>query len=140
VIELGVPFTDPMADGPTIQRAAMRALEGGMTLRKACSPLAKRFRVNPCRHARRADGLRQPVLHHIGYDDAFAKAPPTAGADGVICVDIPPEEDTELREARSRRQRPLLCAAGRPHHRMTSVCRKWSRTRPDLSITSPPPA
>ncbi|MBL8418982.1 MAG: tryptophan synthase subunit alpha [Dechloromonas sp.] len=89
VIELGVPFSDPMADGPTIQRASERALAKGMTLRKVLS-LVVEFR--------KADSKTPVVL--MGYANPieamglqkFAAAAAQAGVDGVLVVDYPPEE------------------------------------------------
>ncbi|XBQ17308.1 MAG: tryptophan synthase subunit alpha [Oceanicaulis sp.] len=96
VIELGVPFTDPMADGPTIQRAAIRALEGGMTL-SGVLEIVKRFRETNSDTPVVLMGYANPFFSR-GYVEAAA-AMAEAGADGLICVDIPPEEDAELREA-----------------------------------------
>ena len=96
VIELGVPFTDPMADGPTIQRAAIRALEGGMTLRGVLG-IVKRFRETHANTPVVLMGYANPFFSY-GYAQ-FASDAAAAGADGVICVDIPPEEDTEFRGA-----------------------------------------
>lgn len=96
VIELGVPFTDPMADGPTIQRAAIRALDGGMTL-KGVLELVKQFRQTHADTPIVLMGYANP-FHAFGYEEA-ANAMAEAGADGLICVDIPPEEDAELRGA-----------------------------------------
>lgn len=96
VIELGMPFTDPMADGPAIQAAALRALDNGMTL-KGTLVLARQFRVNHPDIPLVLMGYANPI-HHMGYQ-AFAKSAAEAGVDGLICVDLPPEEDSELREA-----------------------------------------
>lgn len=96
IIELGVPFTDPMADGPTIQRAAIRALAGGMSL-KGVLDLVRRFRETHADTPVVLMGYANP-FYAMGYA-ATADAMAAAGADGVICVDIPPEEDAELRIA-----------------------------------------
>ena len=96
VIELGVPFTDPMADGPTIQRAALRALDGGMTLAGTLKILTE-FRKTNANTPVVLMGYANPF--HAMVFDTFAASAATAGADGVICVDLPPEEDAELREA-----------------------------------------
>lgn len=96
VIELGVPFTDPMADGPTIQRAAIRALDGGMTL-KGVLEIVRQFRTTHADTPVVLMGYANPFFSY-GYD-AFASDAAAAGADGVICVDIPPEEDTDFRSA-----------------------------------------
>ncbi|ANP46659.1 tryptophan synthase subunit alpha [Candidatus Viadribacter manganicus] len=96
VIELGFPFTDPMADGPSIQKAALRALKAGGSLRKTLE-LAKRFRATNTDTPLILMGYANPI-ESMGYD-AFAKAMKESGADGAIIVDLPPEEDTPLRAA-----------------------------------------
>lgn len=101
VIELGMPFTDPMADGPAIQKANLRSLGAGTTT-------ADLFRIAADFRARHA----QVPLVLMGYANPmvtrganwFAAQCAQAGVDGVICVDIPPEEDAELG--------PALRAAG----------------------------
>ena len=93
IIELGLPFTDPMADGPTIQLAGQRALDGGMTLDKT---------LQMVRDFRAGDALTPIVL--MGYYnpiysrgvDLFLTQAKEAGIDGLIVVDLPPEEDDEL--------------------------------------------
>ena len=93
MIELGIPFSDPMADGPAIQAASLRALASGMTLVKTLA-MAKRFR------ARHADtplilmGYYNPIYSH--NPDKFIADAVDAGVDGLIVVDLPPEEDAEL--------------------------------------------
>ena len=93
VIELGLPFTDPMADGPTIQLAGQRALEAGQTLIKTLE-LARTFRENDDTTPIVLMGYYNPIYNH-GVErfltDAIA-----AGIDGLIVVDLPPEEDEEL--------------------------------------------
>ena len=89
VIELGVPFSDPMADGPTIQRASERALANGMSLRKVLA-LASEFRRTDSTTPLVLMGYLNPV-EHMGYEQ-FATAAHTAGIDGVLTVDLPPEE------------------------------------------------
>ena len=93
VIELGLPFTDPMADGPAIQLAGQRALEGGMTLKKTLA-LAAAFRENDDTTPIVLMGYYNPI-YSMGVD-AFLTAAKTAGIDGLIVVDLPPEEDAEL--------------------------------------------
>jgi tryptophan synthase alpha chain len=89
IIELGFPFSDPMADGPAIQRAALRALEGGMTLAGTLT-LAARFRADDATTPVVLMGYLNPVL---SYGLAkFAVDAAKAGVDGVILVDCPPEE------------------------------------------------
>ncbi|MDJ0638425.1 MAG: tryptophan synthase subunit alpha [Paracoccaceae bacterium] len=93
VIELGLPFTDPMADGPTIQLAGQRALEAGQTLKKTLE-LARTFREEDDTTPIVLMGYYNPIYSH-GVDRFLADAK-AAGIDGLIIVDLPPEEDTEL--------------------------------------------
>ena len=96
VIELGAPFTDPMADGPAIQKAALRALANKTTLTDVLA-LAKRFRQDDQETPLILMGYANPV-HTLGYE-AFASAAAEAGIDGTILVDLPPEEDQPIRDA-----------------------------------------
>lgn len=93
IIELGMPFTDPMADGPTIQLAGQRALDGGMTLAKTLE-MVREFRAEDKDTPIVFMGYYNPI-YHMGVD-AFLKAATDAGIDGLIVVDLPPEEDDEL--------------------------------------------
>jgi len=93
IIELGLPFTDPMADGPTIQLAGQRALENGMTLNKTLD-LARAFRKDDDTTPIVLMGYYNPIYSH-GVDQFLADAK-DAGIDGLIVVDLPPEEDVEL--------------------------------------------
>lgn len=93
IIELGLPFTDPMADGPTIQLAGQRALDGGMTLEKTLQ-LAADFRKDDDTTPIVLMGYYNPIYNR-GVDKFLADAK-TAGIDGLIVVDLPPEEDDEL--------------------------------------------
>jgi tryptophan synthase alpha chain len=93
VVELGMPFTDPMADGPAIQASSLRALKSGMTLKKTLRLVAE---------FRKRDGDTPIIL--MGYYNpiysygvpAFLRDAKAAGVDGLIVVDLPPEEDEEL--------------------------------------------
>ena len=93
IVEIGMPFTDPMADGPAIQAAGLRALKAGMTLKKTLAMV---------REFRKADGTTPLVL--MGYYnpiyihgvEKFLVDAKSAGVDGLIIVDLPPEEDSEL--------------------------------------------
>jgi len=93
IIELGMPFSDPMADGPAIQQSSLRALKAGMTLRKVLAQV----------RSFRADDKETPVVL-MGYynpiysygNQKFLADARTAGVDGLIVVDLPPEEDSEL--------------------------------------------
>jgi len=95
VIEVGVPFSDPMAEGPTIQRSSERALAAGATLRRTLEMISE------------LRGRVQVPIVLMGYansflcwgDEDFAAAAAAAGVDGVICVDLPPEEGESHRAA-----------------------------------------
>ena len=93
VIELGMPFTDPMADGPTIQLAGQRALEAGQTLEKTLE-MARTFRAENTTTPIVMMGYYNPIYAH-GVP-AFVRDAVAAGIDGLIVVDLPPEEDSEL--------------------------------------------
>ncbi len=93
IIELGVPFTDPMADGPAIQEANLRALAHGQSLRKTLSMVAV-FRSADSTTPIILMGYANPILAY-GIDVFMADAK-AAGVDGLIVVDLPPEEDTEI--------------------------------------------
>lgn len=93
VIELGMPFTDPMADGPTIQLAGQRALEGGQTLQKTLDVVAE-FRKSDKTTPIVMMGYYNPIYSR-GVDRFLTDAK-AAGVDGLIVVDLPPEEDAEL--------------------------------------------
>ncbi|MFZ2727122.1 MAG: tryptophan synthase subunit alpha [Methylococcaceae bacterium] len=95
VIELGVPFSDPMADGPVIQRASERALAHGMSLRKTLA-VAMEFRRDNQHTPVVIMGYANPI-EAMGYE-AFANAAQRADIDGVLTVDLPPEEGAECSE------------------------------------------
>lgn len=93
IIELGMPFSDPMADGPAVQAASLRALKAGMTLAKTLA-MARRFRAEDADTPLVLMGYYNPIYSYgVGrfLEDACA-----AGVDGLIIVDLPPEEDDEL--------------------------------------------
>ena len=96
IIELGMPFSDPIADGPTIQASSQRALRGGMTLSGTLS-LLKKFRKKNTHTPVVLMGYANPI-HSYGYEQ-FATDAAQAGADGVLVVDMPPEEDAVLHTA-----------------------------------------
>ncbi len=93
VIELGLPFTDPMADGETIQLAGQRALAQGMTMERTLE-LARKFREEDDTTPIVLMGYYNPIYSR-GVD-AFLADAKAAGIDGLIVVDLPPEEDSEL--------------------------------------------
>jgi tryptophan synthase alpha chain len=96
VIELGFPFSDPMADGPSIQRSAQRALKAGMTLNRTLE-LARRFRETDQTTPLVMMGYLNPLETH-GLK-RFAADAAAAGVDGIIVVDCPPEESHDLDDA-----------------------------------------
>ena len=93
IIELGLPFTDPMADGPTIQLAGQRALDHGMSLEKTLQ-MARDFRATNDTTPIVLMGYYNPI-YSMGVD-TFLSTAKEAGIDGLIVVDLPPEEDSEL--------------------------------------------
>jgi tryptophan synthase alpha chain len=93
VIEIGMPFTDPMADGPSIQAAGLRALKAGMTLKKTLE-LVRGFRKDDNATPIVLMGYYNPI--YIYGVDKFLVDAKSAGVDGLIIVDLPPEEDDEL--------------------------------------------
>ncbi len=111
VIEIGMPFTDPMADGPAIQVAGLRALGNGQTLKRTLE-LVTRFRKADQDTPIVLMGYFNPVLNH-GIA-AFAVDAAAAGVDGLIIVDLPPEEDAELLSAAAA-QGHLADPAGNTH-------------------------
>ncbi|MBM3576720.1 MAG: tryptophan synthase subunit alpha [Alphaproteobacteria bacterium] len=93
VIEVGMPFTDPMADGPAIQAAGLRALKAGTTLKKTLRLVAD-FRAGDDATPIVLMGYYNPI--YVYGVDAFLRDARAAGVDGLIVVDLPPEEDAEL--------------------------------------------
>ncbi|PTW63243.1 tryptophan synthase alpha chain [Breoghania corrubedonensis] len=93
VIELGMPFSDPMAEGPTIQLASQRALAAGQTMKKTLA-MVRSFRENDVETPIVLMGYYNPIYAY--GNDAFLKDAREAGVDGLIIVDLPPEEDEEL--------------------------------------------
>jgi tryptophan synthase alpha chain len=93
IIELGVPFTDPMADGPAIQAAGLRALAAGQTLAKTLA-MVKTFRESDDTTPLVLMGYYNPV--YVYGVERFLNDAKAAGVDGLVVVDLPPEEDGEL--------------------------------------------
>jgi tryptophan synthase alpha chain len=93
VIEIGMPFTDPMADGPSIQASSLRALKSGMTLRRTIQ-LVQEFRAADATTPVILMGYYNPIYSY-GVERFLADVK-AAGVDGLIVVDLPPEEDVEL--------------------------------------------
>jgi tryptophan synthase alpha chain len=93
VVELGMPFTDPMADGPAIQMSSQRALKAGQTLKKTLA-MVRAFRQADDATPLVLMGYYNPI--YIYGVDRFLRDAKSAGVDGLIVVDLPPEEDEEL--------------------------------------------
>jgi tryptophan synthase alpha chain len=93
IIELGIPFSDPMADGPAIQAAGLRALKGGQTLKKTLA-MAAEFRREDDETPIVLMGYYNPI--YIYGVDRFLEDAKASGIDGLIVVDLPPEMDAEL--------------------------------------------
>ena len=93
IVEIGMPFTDPMADGPSIQAAGLRALKAGMTLKKTLE-MVRAFRTDDAATPLVLMGYYNPI--YIYGVDKFLVDAKSAGVDGLIIVDLPPEEDSEL--------------------------------------------
>jgi tryptophan synthase alpha chain len=93
VVELGMPFTDPMADGPAIQMSSQRALKAGQTLKKTLA-MVRAFRQADDETPLVLMGYYNPI--YIYGVDRFLRDAKSAGVDGLIVVDLPPEEDEEL--------------------------------------------
>ena len=94
IIELGMPFSDPMADGPSIQAAGIRALKGGATMVKTLS-LVRGFRAQNSTTPIVLMGYFNPILAY--QPEKFLADAAAAGVDGLILVDLPPEEDADFR-------------------------------------------
>jgi tryptophan synthase alpha chain len=93
LVELGMPFSDPMADGPAIQASGQRALKGGQTLRKTLD-MVRAFRAGDNETPIVLMGYYNPI--YIYGNEAFLADAKAAGVDGLIVVDLPPEADDEL--------------------------------------------
>ncbi|WP_211250225.1 tryptophan synthase subunit alpha [Fodinicurvata fenggangensis] len=93
LIEVGMPFSDPMADGPAIQASSQRALKNGISLAKTLE-VVRRFRAEDSKTPVILMGYYNPI-YHMGVDK-FLTLASEAGVDGLIIVDLPPEEDREL--------------------------------------------
>ena len=96
IIELGMPFSDPMADGPAIQAASQRALKAGQTMEKTLA-MVRAFRAHDQATPIVLMGYYNPI--YVYPADRFVADAAAAGVDGLIVVDMPPEEDAELRPA-----------------------------------------
>src|SRR5580692_11267949 len=99
LIEIGMPFSDPMADGPLIQAGGLRALKSGMTLKKTLA-LVRHLRARDRDTPYVLMGYYNPIYRYGA--EAFAKDAAAAGVDGLIIVDLPPEEEAELADPARR--------------------------------------
>ena len=105
IIELGIPFSDPIADGPVIQNASYEAIQNGANLEKTLT----------CMEELRAEGVKMPIVFMMYYNtvlhygvEAFAKKCQEIGVDGLIIPDLPYEEQEELKEALSGGDNTIL--------------------------------
>ncbi|MFQ5330198.1 MAG: tryptophan synthase subunit alpha [Thermodesulfobacteriota bacterium] len=124
IIELGIPFSDPMADGPTIQAASERALKGGTHIGNILALIRKVRKVSEIPII--LFGYYNPIFAY-GID-RFARDAKRAGADGVLVVDLPPEEADELKVAADRERLDLvyLLTPTSDKNRMRLVARRAS--------------
>lgn len=122
VVELGVPFSDPMADGPIIQRASERALAAGMNMKQVLE-IARRFRAEDPDTPLVLMGYLNPI-ERMGYA-SFAEQALAAGVDGVLTVDLPPEEAEDFHRvmAAAGLDQIYLLAPTSSAHRIDAVCR-----------------
>src|SRR5689334_6504904 len=118
IIEIGMPFTDPMADGPSIQAAGLRALKAGMTLRKTLAMVGA-FRKTDDATPLVLMGYYNPI--YIYGVDKFLVDAKAAGVDGLIVVDLPPER---TRSCSCRRSRPGSTSSGSPRRPPTTGRRR----------------
>lgn len=121
ILELGVPFSDPMADGPVIQRASERALENHISLHDVLD-MVREFRRKDSQTPVVLMGYLNPV-EVMGYD-TFARAASNAGIDGLLTVDLPPEEGSELVERLKENNIDaiFLLAPTTDEKRISSIC------------------
>ncbi len=122
MIELGVPFSDPMADGPVIQRASERALEHGVSLTDVLA-MVKRFRESDDATPVILMGYLNPI-EVMGYE-RFAEAAEAAGVDGALTVDLPPDEANGFLDAMRPRNLDaiFLLAPTSTEERIEKICR-----------------
>jgi tryptophan synthase alpha chain len=125
IIEIGMPFSDPMADGPAIQASSLRALKAGQTMKKTLS-MVREFRVKDDTTPIVLMGYYNPI--YVYPVDRFVADAVEAGTDGLIVVDLPPEEDEELR--------PAAIAAGMNVIRLATPTTDAKRLPAVLSNTS----
>jgi tryptophan synthase alpha chain len=125
IIEVGMPFSDPMADGPAIQASSQRALKSGQTMKKTLQ-MVRAFRATDAATPLVLMGYYNPI--YVYPVDRFVADAAAAGVDGLILVDVPPEEDTELR--------PAATAAGLSFIRLATPTTDTKRLPAVLANTS----
>ena len=125
LIEIGMPFSDPMADGPSIQAAGLRALRSGMTLKKTLT-LVRHLRARDPDTPYVLMGYYNPIYRYGAA--ALAKDAAAAGADGLIIVDLPPEEEAELAEPATKAGLDLvrLATPTSDEHRLPTIIKRAS--------------
>ena len=121
ILEIGIPFSDPMADGRVIQAACERALRHGVTIRHILE-MVREFRAEDSQTPLVLMGYLNPI-EQMGYE-IFAREAAEAGVDGVLCVDVPPEESRVLLDAlQDHRLDPIwLLAPTTPVERIRRIC------------------
>jgi tryptophan synthase alpha chain len=125
LIEIGMPFSDPMADGPSIQAAGLRALRSGMTLKKTLM-LVRHLRARDPDTPYVLMGYYNPIYRYGA--EALAKDAAAAGVDGLIIVDLPPEEEAELAEPATKAGLDLvrLATPTSDEHRLPTIIKRAS--------------
>jgi tryptophan synthase alpha chain len=125
LIEIGMPFSDPMADGPLIQAAGLRALQNGMTLKKTLA-LVRHLRARDADTPYVLMGYYNPIYRYGA--ETFAKDAAAAGVDGLIIVDLPPEEEAEVGEPAAAAGLDLvrLATPTSDAHRLPTIVRRAS--------------
>ena len=125
LIEIGMPFSDPMADGPSIQAAGLRALQSGMTLKKTLA-MVRQLRARDPDTPYVLMGYYNPIYRYGA--EAFARDAAAAGVDGLIIVDLPPEEEAELVEPATRAGLDLvrLATPTSDEHRLPTIVKRAS--------------
>ncbi|MBV9552094.1 MAG: tryptophan synthase subunit alpha [Alphaproteobacteria bacterium] len=125
LIEIGMPFSDPMADGPVIQAGGLRALQNGMTLRKTLA-LVRHLRARDADTPYVLMGYYNPIYRYGA--EAFAEDAAAAGIDGLIIVDLPPEEERELADPAERAGLDLvrLATPTSDEHRLPTIVKRAS--------------
>ncbi len=123
IVELGLPFSDPLADGPTIQHATHEALQGGVTVSK-CLEAVRTMRLRGVTVPLVFMGYYNPILSY--GEDSFCRACAEAGVDGLIVPDLPPEEAADLEDAAGRNGVALiyLLAPTSSAERVSTVCER----------------